>query len=170
MPFLNRLRTDAYSPGGEILPGEFGLVQPLKYRIDDCDYHLEVPRGFITDFASIPRPVRALPGFNVNGPSRPAAVLHDWLYCMHGRVAVTDSQDYAVHMELTRKECDLLFHQGLVSLGERLDIAWAMYQGVRAGGWYYWNKRKDGIKPGDFLPESYFHEEDTLPCRNPQLA
>lgn len=39
---------------------------------------LIVPEGFITDFASIPRPLWAI--LPRDGSYQPAAILHDWLY------------------------------------------------------------------------------------------
>ncbi len=41
---------------------------------------IEVPVGFRTDLASIPRMLRNLPALDPNGKSRRPAVVHDWLY------------------------------------------------------------------------------------------
>jgi hypothetical protein len=41
---------------------------------------ITVPKGFITDLASIPRIFRNLPLLDVDGLSRRPAALHDWLY------------------------------------------------------------------------------------------
>lgn len=61
--------------------------QPDKWRVgaslvwlDKTYGRLEVPAGFVTDLASIPRAFRNLPFLDPNGQSRRPAVLHDWLY------------------------------------------------------------------------------------------
>lgn len=41
---------------------------------------ITVPRGFITDLASIPHLIDWLPDLDPNGLSRRPAALHDWLY------------------------------------------------------------------------------------------
>lgn len=47
----------------------------------DAKYgRIEVPVGFRTDLASIPRALRNLPALDPNGKSRRPAVVHDWLY------------------------------------------------------------------------------------------
>ena len=60
-------------------PGEWLLLSPLEYRSDSHGHGFTVPKNFITDLASIPRVLRGV--FDQNGVSRPAAVLHDYLYC-----------------------------------------------------------------------------------------
>lgn len=92
---------------------------------------IEVPAGFVTDLASIPAPLRGL--LNVNGKSRRAAVLHDWLYCSQ---------------PCTRKEADAILKAALRTEGVQV-AAWVYWAGVRLGGWRYWRKR-DGLTREDF--------------------
>ncbi len=115
---------DPSKPQG-IEPDEWVVLGPLVW--DDGD-EITVPRGFITDLASVPRALRALPGLNPNGPSRAAGVLHDYLYCAH-------TLD-------TREAADALFRKALRSLGVGPVTARVYWLGVRAGGWLYWNKRR----------------------------
>jgi hypothetical protein len=99
-----------------------------------------VPKGFITDLASIPKPLRGL--IEVNGKHRKAAVLHDYLYCSQ---------------MLARKDADALFLEAMELLGVSTLQRNVMWLGVRAGGGLYWNKRtspEDTIQ--DFVPDSYF--------------
>lgn len=86
---------------------------------------IAVPVGFLTDFASIPRPFRNL--FSRTGKSVEAAILHDWLYHKAGKL------DYG--FEYNRKWADTAF----LSEMESLDVAYIprklMYRAVRIGGW-----------------------------------
>jgi hypothetical protein len=124
--FVTSLDVRAYRPD------EWVLLAPLEWVSKDA--HVVVPRGFITDLASVPRPLRGV--LNVNGASRAPAVLHDFCYC---------SQVMA-----TRKEADLLFLQALTACGVSSLAARAYYAGVRVGGWRYWHKRKSGLTDEDF--------------------
>ena len=54
------------------------LMRPLSYDIPAAGQRGIIPQGFVTDFASIPRPLwAALPPYARYGP---AAVVHDYLY------------------------------------------------------------------------------------------
>jgi hypothetical protein len=88
---------------------------------------IDIPAGFVTDFASIPRVLWA-----ILPPERHAvaSLPHDWLY-QHG----------ALHGQaITRGQADALFDELL-----RFDQAgaWerrALVAGVRLGGWHAWNQ------------------------------
>lgn len=95
-------------------PGEWVLLSPLSFG------EYTVPAGFTTDLASIPRTVRPL--VDRNGSSRAASVLHDWLYATR---------------PVSRKEADALFLEALEASGVGW-VRYAMYCGVRAGGWVFW--------------------------------
>lgn len=108
-------------------PNEWVLNNPLIW-FDRINGRIKVPPGFITDLASIPRALRGV--LNVNGRSRKAAVVHDWLYCSR---------------KLTRKQADDLFYRALRAEGVSTVLARVYWSGVRAGGWVYYNKRADGL-------------------------
>ncbi len=125
--FLNHARTVDY------LPGEFVFTDPLGYRtnvqrVPDKSRLLVVPERFITNFASIPWLAQAIPGFSVNGNSRRAAGLHDLLYCTG---------------LFPRIVCDQIFREALLATDHSWTVAQTMYLGVRAGGWQYYNARRD---------------------------
>jgi hypothetical protein len=112
--------------------GEWVVLNPLMYEsVDGKKYG--IPAGFITDLASIPAILRPL--FNPNDNGRKAAVLHDSRYCIKAG---------------SRKEADDLFLEALQRCGVGFLRRWAMYTGVRAGGWMYWNKRS-GLTDADFV-------------------
>jgi hypothetical protein len=93
------------------------LLAPLVYETSAGDV-ITVPAGFVTDFASIPRPLWAIaPPAGTWGL---AAVLHDWGY----RTGL-----------LSRGEADRLFLDAMADLKVRWVTRWAMYLAVRAAGW-----------------------------------
>ena len=101
-------------------PGEWQVISPLVYTSKAGRVWI-VPKGFITDLASIPRTARIL--IDRNGSSRPAAVLHDYLYAT-GAVG--------------RVEADSLFLEAL----EAASVGWMtrhlMHSAVRVAGWMFY--------------------------------
>lgn len=99
----------------------------LLHEVSYCNHHLEVqvPVGFHTDFASVPRPFWVLVSpFGIHGA---AAIVHDYLYVNQGN--------------WKRQEVDALFYEMLGVLG----VKWRrplMWLGVRLGGWIGWNRHK----------------------------
>lgn len=84
---------------------------------------IAVPRGFLTDLASVPRwPVVF---FSVGGMGHAAAVLHDYLYFSGG---------------LTRREADDVFFEALTASGVNRARAWVLWLGVRMGGRAAWGR------------------------------
>lgn len=59
------------------------IEAPLIW-VDTVYGRIEVPIGFQTDLASIPRALRNIPFLDPNGLSRRPAVVHDWLYAWRG--------------------------------------------------------------------------------------
>jgi hypothetical protein len=98
-----------------------------------------IPRGFITDLASIPRLLRWM--FSVNGISREPAVLHDFLYSTQ---------------PCTRAEADALFLEALKAVGASAVECRALYWGVRMGGWVAWGGHKKDTHLDNFVPDSYW--------------
>jgi hypothetical protein len=87
---------------------------------------IDVPAGFVTDFASIPRVL-----WNLLPPSFYAkpAILHDYLY-FKGKVG---------DLVVTRAEADKVFRDALKETGVSKTKRWTMWLGVRVGGWRAWN-------------------------------
>lgn len=102
--------------------GTWRLLAALAYRSDLLDEVVVVPRGFRTDFASVPRlPVAYLLTANCG---HEAAVLHDWAYTTHF---------------VTRAKADALFAEALKVGGEPAWRRGLMWAGVRIGGWGPWD-------------------------------
>ena len=57
---------------------EFALVEPMAYEIGASGVPIQVPAGFVTDYASIPREFWSL--LSPHGRYSRAAVVHDFLY------------------------------------------------------------------------------------------
>jgi hypothetical protein len=142
--FITRLRTDCYAPDGSIQDGEFVLTAPLIWELAP-NTRLIVPTHFITDFASIPKALHFMPGFDVNGRSRAASVLHDWLYCAQKEVLVYNESGELDHAPFSRPQADALFRDALLATNNPPIVAHAMYAAVRCFGWRYWDKRHDGL-------------------------
>jgi hypothetical protein len=93
---------------------------------------ITVPEGFVTDKASVPRVPIAywLVGARGDGP----AVIHDWL---------TQTQQHC-GVKVSRLTTDAVYHEALgaqMPWGDAAEpgwAAWAMWLGVRAGGWWAW--------------------------------
>jgi hypothetical protein len=96
------------------------LTAPLI--IEGPHYKFIVPAGFETDYASVPRPLWSI--FPPSGKYSRAAVLHDYLYRFS---------------KLSRKRCDDIFLECMDALGVPYFKRYAMYWGVRMGGWAAWN-------------------------------
>ncbi len=103
------------------------LVEPFAYDVGELGSGdtIEVRRGFMTDFASIPRLFWiALPKWGKYGN---AAVIHDWLY---------------FSQERSREEADGIFLEAMgvleVPRWQKLPIFYA----VRWFGWFAWKRNQ----------------------------
>lgn len=113
---------------------EWQLQAPLSY-IHKSGLIITVPRGFITDLASIPRLFHSL--IPVNGRHSPAAILHDYLYATQ---------------TVSRKQADGFFFDAMEDIGVNPIRRKAMYWAVRLGGWLAWEEREHDMHA---FPETY---------------
>ena len=109
------------------------ILEPLPdgtYRLaDDFDvqvnaYTFTIPKGFVTDGASIPRFLWRVCGHPLESPRIYAAVVHDWLYST-GRV--------------TRAEADEIYRALLIAYGVGSFRAYVEYYALRAFGGSHYN-------------------------------
>lgn len=110
--------------------GMWVLTDVLRYKLHR-NAIVEVPKGFVTDLASIPFLLR--PVFHVNGKHRYAAVLHDYLYSKKGKIQYKRC--------ISRKACDVIFYQAMRKSGVPSWKAHIMYYGVRIGGRPSWGSK-----------------------------
>jgi hypothetical protein len=98
--------------------GMWALTRPLRYYSDVLGATIEVPKGFRTDFASVPRlPLAYLLFGGDIGDA--AATVHDFLYS---------------GTKAPRKVCDAVFREALKAEGVDSFRSWAMWAGVRMFG------------------------------------
>lgn len=86
---------------------------------------IEVPVGFFTDLASIPRSLRGLPAFDPCGRSRRPAVVHDWLYQIQN---------------IPKETADAFLSAAMVKEGCPLADATAFYEAVHLFGQSSWEQ------------------------------
>lgn len=114
-------------------------LQPILMPLSDTDWVLHedyyvkskhfsfvIPKGFVTDLASVPKVLWNLyPPF---GLYTGAAVAHDYLY-------------RTTKMKVTREQADELFKEQMLLAGVRSTQAQLMYLTVSAFGWTAFQKR-----------------------------
>jgi len=121
-------------------------VEPLEYIIGSTSDRIIVPKGFVTDFASIPQSLWSL-GLSPHGQYSRAAVIHDYLYWAQA---------------CTREQSDRLL---LIAMKESKVGSFdelLVYQGVNLGGKGPWNdnaKERAGKLPR-VIPEKYLRPAD----------
>lgn len=101
------------------------VAQTFRYETD-AGLLVEIPTGFTTDFASVPRflwPI--VPPF---GKYTRAATVHDWLYDQHRKGLAHYSKAYA----------DAVFLEALQDCGCGWWTSTVMWLGVRIGGRRAW--------------------------------
>lgn len=112
-------------------PRSFVISKPsMLFEWYEKNRNIEVPEGFITDFASIPSFLRDKVA--VNDDHRLAAIAHDYLYSNLGHLV-----QYNRDLFYTRKEADEIFYQLMISEGVGRFKAWVMYRAVRVFGGFY---------------------------------
>lgn len=77
------------------------------WHVNVCGFRFVVPRGSMTDGASIPRFLWRVCGHPLEAPRVYAAMLHDWLYAGLDPVGGEPS---AHPSDITRKEADLCYY------------------------------------------------------------
>ncbi len=97
------------------------VVRPYAYThpVSGTEVSIDIPPGFVTDFASIPPFFHFL--IQPFGRHAPAAVVHDYLYAIGARKA--------------RRLADRLFLHAMQEAGVGLVARSLMYRAVRTFGW-----------------------------------
>jgi len=115
----------------------WGLQRELAYQTVAGDT-ITVPKGFVTDLASIPRLVSGV--LPPDGPWTEAAVVHDCLYftrgglqLWYGRRCISRAQPYS------RAEADDILREAMADIGVGLVQRNIIWTGVRVGGGKGWS-------------------------------
>lgn len=124
----------------DLMPDLWVFRRPLVW-CDKAFGRIEVPYGFRTDLASIPRIGRSLEIFDPNGPSRLPAAVHDFLYRQRtkGKAFADDFLRAA------------LIQQGMSRLGAEI-----YYEAVHLFGGAAWRSDIDGMSREVFDTETNF--------------
>lgn len=97
------------------------LMEPVEYRIGRSDAVVRVPKGFVTDFASVPRPLCGL--LTPHDLYSKAAVVHDYLYWTQ---------------QCTREQADNILLLAMKESGVGRADQWMVHRAVRAFGQAAW--------------------------------
>lgn len=114
--------------GGGIVDGEQTIVVVNKLDAQTRIGHVSVPKGFVSDGASIPRFAWSIVGHPFSGYLA-AAVVHDYLY-RKGSVPLC-----------SRKDADKVLRDLMRTLGYGWIKARTFYFAVRVAGWRSWKKK-----------------------------
>lgn len=109
------------------------LTRSLIYTTRD-GWRIKVPRGFVTDYASIPRPLWVV--IPPRGKYNRGAVVHDWLY----KNAPIDPR---TGKPITQQRADEILREACENCDDRLTQRWTIYLGLRAGGFVAWNNYRE---------------------------
>jgi hypothetical protein len=126
----------------EVHNGVFELLTPFYAAItleDESVIEAIVPRGFLTDLASVPRLPFAYLLFG--GLGNKAGVLHDALYSPWPGIVVVNMHSREP-VEVTREWADAVLYSALETCGVGWFARRMMYTGVRMAGWKFY-KVKD---------------------------
>lgn len=104
------------------------LTSDLIYKYPDNEGHLQItiPKGFETDFASIPRIFWSIVA--PIGKHTLPSVLHDYLY------------EYGYSMDITRKKADKMFYDAMIESKVARITANILWLCVRVFGYRNYNK------------------------------
>jgi hypothetical protein len=133
--YVNGTSTDPVQKGDDRLwilgdPLAINLLAANGDRIDT----VIVPKGFVTDGASVPYLAQVLTGWRPwDEPQRWGAIAHDWLYCCNGRPVPGGAWDG--HLPAASKRgADRAFRAALSGAGARWPRHTAMYWAVKLFG------------------------------------
>jgi Protein of unknown function (DUF1353) len=104
------------------------LESKLRFTTGDSESGLviDVPIGFVTDGASVPRPLWALlPAW---GRYSRAVVVHDYLCRL-----IKDGTPHQTAPD--RKTADAIFYEAMVVCGVNRVVRWVMWAAVRVASW-----------------------------------
>ena len=84
----------------DLMNGKFELFSDYVYKTKE--YLIKVPKGFVTDYASIPKLFRTvvLPYGKHSG----ASVVHDWLYSSNCNLDISREKADKIFLEILKEE------------------------------------------------------------------
>lgn len=132
---VDSIRVEALAPGYKT----WQLLDSFEWRLGSSrgSERVVVEAGFITDFASIPRPLWWLwpPS---QGPYLPATLVHDCLY----KTAYVTHRFTGKRRVIGRAEADYVMLDIMNVCETPLATQRGLYRGVRLGGWLAWRRHR----------------------------
>lgn len=111
-------------------------VTPFTYVTNSG--RIIIPQTMQTDGATIPWPVRGLPGYDPwDWPA--GAIVHDWLYEAHHRGIEV----------VSFTEANTILGEILSDLGLDLFHRVTVVAATQTAGWYFWNRKISEDNPGE---------------------
>ena len=142
----------AYIPPSPAIKGfldgkYFKLLDDMVYIMGTTTTSITVPKGFVTDFASVPTALGSF-GLTPHGRQSRAAVIHDYLYWTQG--CTREQADNIMLIAMQESDVDTL-------------KKFALYKGVDIFGNSSWKNNSRDRKKGHIrlIPEEYFEVPDT---------
>ena len=124
------------------------LLKPIAWNPPSGDSslpHVEVPKGFVTDFASIPRIFWSL--LRPDGEYTYPAIIHDYLYWTQTTM---------------RQSADLVFRKAMEDFRIDTPTALTIYNAVRVGGGSAWQSNAHERARGEKRVLKRFPEDPTI--------
>ena len=84
----------------DLMNGKFELFSDYMYRTRE--YIIKVPKGFVTDYASISKLLRAI--VLPYGKHSGASVVHDWLYSSNCNLDISREKADKIFLEILKEE------------------------------------------------------------------
>ena len=140
--FTNSLKTEWLDNG------KWRVTESFRFYSGEpgSSIFVEVPEGFITDLASVPRALRWM--VPKVGKDSMASILHDRLYLTGAMSAsaVVDGVEHVSDSAISRSMADGMYHQAMKALKVGRWRRKALYHAVSVFGWIRWNElRKAGM-------------------------
>lgn len=109
------------------LDNDWRVAKDIHWEMYDegSEVWLTVPKGFVTDLASVPRPLWWLLAPH-GQPQVLAAVLHDYLY------RTPEARPFGTH---TKRGADKVFRDAMKALKVPFARRWVMWAAVRCAPW-----------------------------------
>jgi hypothetical protein len=123
------------------------ILEDMVYVIGKTHERIVVPKGFVTDFASIPQALWSI-GLSRQGQYSRAAVVHDYLYWSQS---------------CTRAQSDRLLVIAMKESNVKSFDEVVVYQGVSLGGEVAWDRNRverEASLPR-IIPAEYLHPDDS---------
>ena len=123
------------------LNGTYVTQEDLVFHIQDDDFPnalIVIPKGFTTDFGSIPQPFRCI--IEGIGTDRDLVyLLHDWVYATEYFAWSGVTYKEIQQARPNREECDELLLMGCKAVGDSWLIRNTIWVAVRFGGGFVWS-------------------------------